>query len=233
MSQPTHKAILFYEIGGPFKMGEVITPPVPPYGVLVKVKSVGVCHSDLHLWQGDYISIGLPRKLPWIVGHEIVGIVTQKGSLVPDSLKEGTPVLVYAWQPAEEDENVIEGYTQLATKRHRYAFDVEGGLQEYVVVPHYKYIIPLEGFEDIESAAPLGCAGLTTYNAVNKIRKYVKPDDFVLIIGLGGLGLYAIQWAKLLLQEANIIGIDIKEEAIDFASKLVPGITYIKASNTN
>ncbi|MEM1597385.1 MAG: alcohol dehydrogenase catalytic domain-containing protein [Pyrobaculum sp.] len=227
-----HKAALFYEVGGPFKIGEVATPPVPPYGVLVRTRSVGVCHSDLHLWRGDFAALGMPKRLPWVVGHEIVGVVVERGPYVPEEVREGVPVLVYAWQPADEvDENVLEGYTQLAARRRRYAFDVEGGLQEYVVVPHYKYVIPLVGFEDVESAAPLGCAGLTSYNAVNKVRKFVKPGDFVLVVGLGGLGLYAIQWAKLMLPEANVIAVDVREEALDFASRLVPSITYIKASD--
>lgn len=76
----THKAAFFYEIAGPFKIDEVPTPEeVPPYGLLVKTRSVGICHSDLHLWQGDYKSIGLPKSLPWIVGHEIVGTIAKKG----------------------------------------------------------------------------------------------------------------------------------------------------------
>ncbi|RFA93919.1 hypothetical protein CGL51_11930 [Pyrobaculum aerophilum] len=227
-----HKAAFFYEIAGPFKIDEVPTSEeVPPYGLLVKTRSVGICHSDLHLWQGDYKSIGLPKSLPWIVGHEIVGTIAKKGSLVPESLREGTPVLVYAWQPADEnDEIVAEGYTQLASRRRRYAFDIEGGLQEYIVVPHYKYVIPLEGFEEIESIAPLGCAGLTTYNAVKKIRKYIRPDDYILIVGLGGLGIYAVQWAKVLLPEANIIAVDIREEALQFASKIVRDVVYTKVN---
>lgn len=215
-----HRAALFREFGAPMSIESVESPRPGYYGVLVRVTSAGICHSDLHIWAGDFRHVGIPRQLPWIVGHEIVGVVAAKGEGVPDSVRIGSKVLVYAWQYAEEDDRTLKGHTQLARRRARLSIDVPGGLQEYVLVPHYRFVLEVGGLEDAEAAAPLACAGLTTYRAVKKLRSRVGPGDYVLVVGLGGLGSYAVQWVRALMPYARLVVADLREEAIEFASKL-------------
>lgn len=221
ISIPTrHKAALLRELGKPLAIEEVPTPTPSDYGVLLKVIAAGICHSDIHIWAGDYRPIGVPKHLPWILSHEVAGIVVAKGDKVPEAVRVGSKALVYAWQFAEEDERTLGGYTQLARKRARLSIDVPGGLQEYIHVPHYRFVVDIDGLDDPQAAAPLACAGLTTYNAVKKIKPHVGPGDYVLIVGLGGLGAYAVQWVRALLPYVNLVVADIREEAIEFASKL-------------
>ncbi|PWV36845.1 MAG: hypothetical protein DJ555_05140 [Desulfurococcaceae archaeon] len=216
-----HRAALIRDFGKPLTIEEVPTPAPKDAEVLVKVISAGICHSDIHLWAGDYRPVGVPKTLPWILSHEITGVVVAKGDKVPETIKVGDRVLVYPWGFAEEDERTLSGYTQLARKRARLSIDIPGGLQEYLLVQHYRYIVNIDGLEDPQAVAPLACAGLTTYNAVKKIKPYVGPDEHVLVVGLGGLGTYAVQWIRALLPHANLLVADIRDEAIEFVSKLV------------
>lgn len=216
----THKAALLREFGKPLSIEDIPTPTPNDYGVLLKVIAAGICHSDIHLWAGDYRPVGIPKYLPWMLSHEVVGTVVAKGDKVPESIRVGSKMLVYAWQFAEEDERTLSGYTQLARKRARLTIDVpNGGLQEYIHVPHYRFVLSIDELDDAQAAAPLACAGLTTYNAVKKIKQYVGPDDYVLVVGLGGLGSYAVQWVKTLIPYANLVVADIRDEAIEFVSK--------------
>lgn len=214
----THKAALLREFNKPLVIENI--PTIKPEGeaVLVKTIAASICHSDIHSWRGDFRPV-LPKKIPIVLSHEIVGVVVAGGDKVPKHLI-GKKVLVYSWQYEEEDEFTITGLTQLARKKLRLGADVDGGLQEYVYVSHYKFLVDVEGLADTPALAPLACAGLTTYRAVKKLVGYVGPEDYVVVIGLGGLGSYAVQWLKILMPYANLIGIDVRDKALEFASKL-------------
>jgi len=227
---PKHRAALMKEFGKPFSIEELPTPTPKGEEVLIKVAGAGICHSDIHVWKGDWKDVGIPPKLPFILSHEITGTVVAKGEKVPESVKIGQKVLVYAWENSEEDEYTIRGHTQLANKPSHLAVETDGGLREYFLIPHYKFAINAEGLEDLPAAAPLACAGLTTYSAVKKVKPHLEPGDHVLIVGLGGLGSYATQWIKALVPYANLIGVDVKEDAIEFAAKLSKIDNVINAS---
>lgn len=194
---------------------EVATPIPSGESVLLKVLSVGICHSDLHRWKGE---LPCPEGRRAGAGtHEVVGSIVAKGERVPDNVKEGQKVLldpvgVYV----EEDKYIRKGLTHHSKKNLHFG----GGMQEFVLVPSYRGFVSLEGLDDVHAAAPLGCAARTTYGAVKKTISYVEPDDYVAVIGLGGLGCYAAQWVKLFMPHANLIGIDVRDDALDFASKL-------------
>ncbi len=138
-------------------------------------------------------------------------------------------VLVYPWQYAEEDQLTIKGFTQLARKRLRLGLDVDGGLQEYLAT-NYKFLVDVDGLEDIPALAPLGCAALTTYRAAKRIRPYIEPEDYVVVVGLGGLGSYAVQWVKSLMPYSRLVGIDVRDETLEFTSKLANIDVLINAS---
>ncbi len=224
-----HRACLLKEFSKPLVIEEVQTPTLKPYEVLIKVLAAGVCHSDLHLWLGDFVPQGLPKKLPIVLSHEVVGEVVDVGEGVPSNFRRGVKVLVYPWQYVEEDQLTIKGFTQLARKRLRLGIDVDGGLQEYLI-SNYKFLVSIEGIEDIPALAPLGCAALTTYRAVKKARTFVEPDDYVVLIGLGGLGSYAAQWIKLLIPYSRLVGVDVRDEAIEFVSKITNVDVVVNAS---
>jgi len=185
------------EWGKPLKK---IQQPIPvPKGteVLVKVTHAGVCHSDLHTAEGFY-DIGKGQrfyvkdrgiKLPIALGHEILGEIAAFG---PDagSLPIGSPQIVYPWlgcgsctRCGQEKDNLCASQNGLGTLQN-------GGFAEYVVVPHSKYLVDL-GDLDPAVASTFGCSGITTLSSVSKIMP-LPPDEPVLLIGAGGLGLAAI-----------------------------------------
>lgn len=203
---------------------EVPTPSPSGEEVLLKVLSAGICHSDVLRWKGE-----MPCPEEWRAGagtHEVVGAVAARGERVPNSLREGQKVLVYPLGLyKEEDEYTIRGLTHHAKSVARV-----GGMQEYVLMPHYRCLVSVEGLEDFHAAAPLGCAALTAYGAVKKARYQVEPDDHVAVIGLGGLGLYAVQFVRAFMPNANLIGIDVRENVLDFASKMAKIDTLVNAA---
>lgn len=212
------KAALMKAYNAPLEVGEVEIPDPVGEAVIVRIAGAGVCHSDLHLWRGEIA--GLPYPLPIVLGHENSGYVYRVGDKVPSRLL-GKPVLVFGGWYEEEDEYTITGEQQLADKAvWPGILKYHGGYAEYMYVPTYKYLIPAEGIDDVEAAAILTDAGLTPYRAIKKLVKYVRPDDYVIIVGLGGLGIFGLQYAKQLLN-ARIIGLDILDEKLEYAGKVI------------
>ncbi|MEM3463828.1 MAG: zinc-binding dehydrogenase [Candidatus Bathyarchaeia archaeon] len=229
----THKAAVLREFGKNLSIEEVPTQLPTNAGVLVKTAGAGLCHTDIPMWKGEWSQMGMPPKTPFILSHEATGVVVARGQDVPDEWKEGDKALVYPFQWEGEDEYVIRGLTNLANKGVHMGIVKDGGLQEYLYVPHYKFLVKAEGIEDLAAASPLGCAGTTSYRAVKTALGYVEPGDYVAVVGLGGLGSYAVQWVKGLMPYVNLVGIDVRDEAIEFASKLVKMDLAVNASKTD
>lgn len=186
--------------------------------VIVKIAGAGVCHSDLHLLKGQIPN--LPYPLPIVLGHENSGVVYKIGDKVPSKLLN-KPVLIYGGWYEEEDEYSLSGDQQLSDKATWPGIiKYNGGYAEYMYVPHYRFLVSAEGLEDLEASSILTDAGLTPYRAVKKLLGLIKPDDYIAVIGLGGLGLFGVQYVKQLLN-ARVIAIDIYDEKIEFASKIV------------
>ena len=192
----------------PLQLKDLEIPTPKESEVVVKVKAVGVCHSDLHLWEGGYDAgsgsfmkaTDRGVKFPVTPGHEVVGTVTQTGSSVND-IKIGDEVLVYPWIgcgvcPAckVENENLCDAPRSLGVFQN-------GGYAEYMLVPNFKYLIKITGI-DLEGAASLACSGLTAFTAVKKAS--TGEGQFLVIIGAGGLGLMSIQIAKAITKSTII-----------------------------
>ena len=207
----------------PLQLKDLEIPKPKESEVVVKVKAVGVCHSDLHLWEGGYdagAGVFLKAtdrgvKFPVTPGHEVVGTVTEIGNSVKD-IKIGDEVLVYPWLgcgvcPAckVENENLCDAPRSLGVFQN-------GGYAEYVLIPHFKYLIKISGI-DLEGAASLACSGLTAFTAVKKAN--ANPGDFLVIIGAGGLGLMSIQIAKA-ITKSIVICADLDDNKLAVAKKL-------------
>jgi D-arabinose 1-dehydrogenase-like Zn-dependent alcohol dehydrogenase len=169
--------------------------PVPQGSeVLLRVKAAGLCHTDLHLWEGHY-DLGGGKKLmlsdrgikpPMTLSHEIVGeVVSGAGAPI------GKTVLVHPWIGCGECAACQRGEENICIKPQSLGVVRPGGFAEYVVVPHARYLVEIDGLDAAE-AAPLACAGVTTYSALTKLGERVQQDP-VVIIGAGGLGLMAIE----------------------------------------
>lgn len=229
----THKAALLRNYRDDLSIENVMTLQPSGESVLIKTAGSGICHTDASIWRGDWAWMGIPPRTPFVLSHEISGVIVACGDRVSEEWKEGQKVLVYAFHWEGEDEYTIRGLTNLADRPKHLGIAVDGGLQEYVYIPHYKLLINAEGLEDLAAASTLGCAGITAYRAVKTVAGYLAPDDYVVVIGLGGLGTYATQWIRNLIPFVNLVGIDLREEALKFSSKLAKIDITINPSREN
>ena len=190
---------------------------------MVKVKAVGVCHSDLHLWEGGY-DLGDGQfmkvtdrgvKYPVTPGHEIVGNVTHIGNDV-QGISVGDSVLVYPWLGCGNCPACKVGNENLCDAPRSLGVFQDGGYSDHILVPHYKYLAKISGI-DLESAASLACSGLTAYSAVKKANS--NSPEFLVIIGAGGLGLMGVQIAKA-ITHAKVICVDLDDEKLNIAKSM-------------
>ena len=217
------KAARIVNVNEPLQIQELQTPKPKGSQILIKVQSVGVCHSDVHVWEGYYEGIGGQPlkttdrgvKYPLTPGHEIAGIVDSLGEQVK-GFGKNEKVLVYPWIGEGLCPACRIGEENLCDKPRSLGIYNDGGYAEYVLVPDYKYLVKIGDDMDTDTTAPLSCAGLTAYGAVKNAN--VKPDDNVVIVGTGGLGLMAIQLVRA-VTAARIIAMDIDDKKLQVAKK--------------
>lgn len=205
---------------------ELVDKPVPkPSGseVLVRVRAAGLCHTDLHLWEGHY-DMGGGKKLtlaergitpPLTLSHEVAGEVVCGGKTA-GPLVTGQRVLVHPWIGCGECAACKRGEENICVKPQALGVARPGGFAEYLIVPHARYLVDISGLDDAE-AAPLACAGVTTYSALKKFGKRIHEGP-VIVIGAGGLGLMAIEVLKALGGE-GAIAVDVDPAKRDAALK--------------
>jgi D-arabinose 1-dehydrogenase-like Zn-dependent alcohol dehydrogenase len=189
------------------------TPKPTGTEVLVKVKYCGVCHSDVHIRDG-YFDLGGGKKFhmsdrgmkpPVTMGHEPYGTVLAGG---PDAgaLPIGEDRLVYPWTGCGVCARCLEGRDNWCPAPRYIGIQRSGGYADHLLVPHSRYLVDATGIEP--SFAPiLACSGLTTYSAVNKLKPFAA-DDWIVVMGAGGLGLMAVAMLRALGHE-RIVSCDI------------------------
>lgn len=199
----------------PLSVEDVPVPTLASGQVLVEVKACGVCRSNLHMVEGDWIATGVPAKFPIIPGHEIVGRVARLGNNV-DILKEGDRVGIQPlWSACGRCEFCLTGREQLCQSKEITGETVDGGYAEYVVA-NSEHVYPLpDNLKDSE-AAPLFCPGITAYSAVKKAE--LQPGKRVAVLGVGGVGHMVIQFARL--SGADVIAVSGGEQHLRLAREL-------------
>ena len=187
--------------------------------VIIRIAGAGLCHTDIACMDGVLADIrGKSPKLPFTLGHENAGYVRRVGRDVI-GFKKGDAVLVYgAWgcgtcefcRRGEKNRCPVNPITLGLSP------EFEGGFAEEMYIPSYESLLKVTG--DPTDLAPLTDAGLTAYRATKKVQKYLTPGSFSLVIGAGGLGLYAIQYLKL-LGPSQVIATDLVEGKLELATK--------------
>lgn len=209
------------ECGAPLRLMERPTPKPTGTEVLLKVTAAGVCHSDLHIWEGHYDLGGGKTlqlsdrgvKLPLTMGHENVGEVVAVGADAK-GVKVGDRRLVYPWLGCGECAICKTGEEQLCrTKTLSIGVFRAGGYADHLLVPQPRYLFDI-GHVPPERAAPLACSGITTYGALKKVGPVLQQQPTV-IIGAGGLGLMCLSLHnKMGGKGAIVVDIDpVKREA--------------------
>ena len=216
------KSAQIIEPDKPLQINEVeLSKPIGNQ-VIIKVKSTGVCHSDLHLWEGGYdTGDGFMKvtdrgvRFPVTPGHEVVGIVDEVGDSV-EGISIGDLVLVYPWIGCDECSTCAKGDTNLCESPKSLGVFQNGGYAERLLVPDNKFLAKIKNL-DPDAAASLACSGLTAFTAIKKALAN-NPEN-ILIVGAGGLGLMGVQIANS-LTKSNIICADLDDEKLNSAKEL-------------
>lgn len=198
---------------------EVPEPTPGPGEVVVKVGGAGACHSDLHILYELDASSAWP--LPMTLGHETAGWVHTMGTGV-QGLTEGDPVAVYgAWGCGVCPRCAvgIENYCERLSPAGGGGLGCDGGMADYLLVPHQRHLVALPAGLDPVTAAPLTDAGLTPYHAIRRSWPKLTPDAACVLIGVGGLGHVAVQIARA-TTAARVIAVDVKPEALGLARRV-------------
>ncbi|QQK81419.1 alcohol dehydrogenase AdhP [Salicibibacter cibi] len=218
------KAAVVNNFSQDLEIKDVSVPELEYGDVLIKVHTCGVCHTDLHAATGDW-----PAKpnLPLIPGHEGVGIVEKVGEGVK-TVKVGDRVGVpWLYSACGECEYCLVGKETLCPDRLYSGYLVDGAYAEYCKAPG-NYVVKIPDELDAVEAAPILCAGVTTYKAL-KVSG-AQPGDWVAIYGIGGLGHIAVQYAKVM--GFNVYAVDIQDDKLSLAKKLGADKT-VNSAKTN
>jgi len=196
----------------PLVIKEVPTPEPGPGQVLVRIEASGLCHTDIHAARGDWPVKPAP---PFIPGHEGVGIVEKIGAGVTLHSAGDRVALPWLGYACGSCEYCVTGWETLCEAQLNTGYAIDGSHAEYAVADA-RYVIRVPDGIDPAEAAPLTCAGVTTYKAV-KVGG-VTPGDRVAIFGIGGLGHLALQYAQIFGGET--IAVDVTEEKLALAKQL-------------
>lgn len=216
----------------PLELTDEVRPVPKGREVLVRVSHCGVCHSDLHIFEGKY-NLGGGKtlqmsdrglKLPLTLGHEIFGTVEAVGPDVT-TVKPGDRRLLHTWVGCGDCPLCRSGDENLCAAPQFLGIQARGGFAEHVLVRDEQFLVDVEGI-DPAVAATYACSGVTIYSAINKIRPH-REGEKIAVFGIGGLGQTALQLLKA-LGMGPVIAVDPspekrrQAEAIGVAATLDP-----------
>lgn len=211
------------ENGAPLKEIELPTPEPKGTEVLLAVTHCGVCHSDLHIWEG-YYDLGGGKKmslrdrgvvLPLAMGHEIVGRIVKLG---PEArgVKPGDLRIVFPWVGCGTCEKCLAEEDNMCLTPRSLGVYQNGGYGTHVIAPHPRHLID-PGALDPAVAATYACSGITVYSAIRKVMP-LPPHEAVVVVGAGGLGMNALA-VLIALKHRNIVVVDVSAEKREAALK--------------
>jgi propanol-preferring alcohol dehydrogenase len=206
------KAAVVRSFGQPLVIEERPDPQPGPGEVRVRLEASGLCHTDIHAAHGDWPVRPTP---PFVPGHEGVGIVEALGDGVTHlSVGQRVAVPWLGWA-CGRCEHCLSGWETLCEQQHNTGYSVDGGYAEKMLASaDFAAVVP-DGI-DPRDAAPLTCAGVTTYKALKVAG--VRPTQLVAISGVGGLGHLAVQYAKI--AGATVAAIDVTDDKLELAREL-------------
>lgn len=207
------QAAVFEQFRQPLTIQNVPDPVAPDDGVVVQVKANGICRSDWHGWMGHDADV----RLPHVPGHEFAGVVAQVGKEVR-RWKIGDRVTVPFAVGCGACPQCLSGNQQICDNYFQPGFTAWGSFAQYVALRYADpNLVRLPDEMDFVESASLGCRFITAFRAI-VAQGRVAPGDWVVVHGCGGLGMAAIMIANAL--GANVIGVDIRDEALTFAKTI-------------
>jgi alcohol dehydrogenase, propanol-preferring len=208
----TMRAVVVRGFDAAPEVEEVPKPEADEGQVVVKIEASGLCHTDIHAAHGDW---PVKPKLPFTPGHEGVGIVESLGKGV-DNVAVGDRVAIpWLGYACGHCDYCVSGWETLCESQQNTGYSVDGGFAEYAKA-YASHVVKVPEGVDPFDAAPLTCAGVTTYKAV-KVSG-AKPADLVAVWGIGGLGHLAMQYARI--AGASVVAVDLLDEKLEVARAL-------------
>jgi propanol-preferring alcohol dehydrogenase len=213
-SEPTKmRAAVLREVRTKLKIERLPIPEPAPGEILIKVAACGVCHSDLHAIDGDW---NPGPVLPLIPGHEVTGHVAGLGAGVPSvgigGFRRGDVVGVpWMWSACGHCEACLAGMETICRSGQATGYSKAGGYAEYMVA-RADFVARLPKRTDLVRMAPILCAGVTTYRGLK--RTNTRPGQWVAVVGIGGLGHIAVQYAVAMGMRVAAVDIDPKKLAL-------------------
>ena len=209
------KAAVLHAFKTPLSLEEVARPEAGADDVLIEVEVCGVCHSDLHVAEGDWTQLAGIVKKPLILGHEIVGRVVERGAAV-QNVRVGERVGVpWVQWTCGQCEFCREGNENLCVQQRITGVMMDGGYAEYAKAPA-SHVVKIPDALSSEQAAPLLCAGVTVHRALKQSK--IRAGQRLAVFGVGGLGHIAVQIGRA--AGAEVTAIDISEEKLALAKSL-------------
>lgn len=206
------KAAVVTDFRSPLEVREVPDPQPGPGQVRVRMETCGICHTDIHAAHGDWPVRPTP---PFIPGHEGIGVVDALGDGVDPALDGRRVAIAWLGSACGACEYCVSGWETLCEHQLNSGYSIDGAYAEYAVADA-RYVVTVPDEVTSLDAAPLTCAGVTTYKAV-KVGG-VKPTDRVAVFGVGGLGHLAVQYARI--AGGFVIGVDIEDSKLRLATSL-------------
>jgi propanol-preferring alcohol dehydrogenase len=212
------RAAVVHAFDQPLAVEDVPVPEAGPEQVLVRIEASGLCHTDIHAARGEW---PVKPALPLIPGHEGVGIVEQLGTGNPHGIEIGDRVAIpWLGYACGDCRYCNSGRETLCPEQLNTGYSVNGGFAEYAV-GHARHVVKVPDGIDPLDAAPLTCAGVTTYKAVK--LSGARASDLVAVFGAGGLGHLAVQYARI--TGAAVVAVDVNGERLESAREL--GATHL------
>lgn len=206
------KAAVVTSFTEPLEVQDRAVPDPGPGQVLVRIEASGLCHTDIHAAHGDWPVKPTP---PFVPGHEGVGIIEALGTGVTQRAVGDRVALPWLGHACGHCDHCVSGWETLCEEQQNTGYSIDGGLAEYVVADA-TYVVPVPDGVTSFDAAPLTCAGVTTYKAI-KVAD-IKPSERVAVFGIGGLGHLAVQYARLV--GGVVIAVDVEDDKLELAHEL-------------
>jgi alcohol dehydrogenase, propanol-preferring len=212
LSLEHYRAAVVHKFHEPLSVEEVPALPLEAGQIRVHVEASGLCHTDIHAANGDW---PVKPEPPFVPGHEGVGRVVELGPGVSEVAlgdRVGMPWLGYACGHCD---HCVSGWETLCLEQENMGYSIDGGFGEYATA-YARYVVRVPEGIDPFDAAPLTCAGVTTYKAVKVAG--TRSSDLVAVFGVGGLGHLAIQYAAI--AGGRVVAIDLIDEKLELAREL-------------
>ena len=206
------RAAVVPALGAPLEIRDVAKPEPGPGQVLVKIETSGLCHTDIHAARGDW---PVTPKIPLIPGHEGVGRVERVGTGVDEAMVGTRVALPWLGHACRACRSCVGGWETYCSAPAYTGYTIDGSYADYAV-GFASHVVPVPDGVSSLDAAPLTCAGVTTYKALKVAHP--QPNETAMIVGIGGLGHLALQYAKVF--GTTTVAVDVEDAKLALAKEL-------------